>query len=151
MPANRVELFWIDEDEDRATHVCYVDSAVVTADSAVIDGLLAVLDPLTNAGLTKVGLLVEAQYTATPAENAYDAEDKIIVQLRDALGNIAQIVIPAPLRTLMIVTDEALDGAALGALDDLVTEALIVIVSRGRQALTGYVKNWRTRFQRRRR
>lgn len=153
--SNRVQINYIDEDGDKASHACYVADTIVDPTDAGLQALLQALGGLSDAGIPRHSILVDEVSVDSAGSGPYDVEDKAMLIFGDSLGNDTKMMVPAPIRIdpdspldVFLADDDTVDSAAGTVIDDLITEILLVLVAKGGQALVKFIKGRRNRKNR---
>lgn len=144
---NKITVQYLDDNGEKATHPYFVDPAVIATSAPAIETFLQALGGVSDAGIPGFSLLSQVEYTDTLGTGPYDIEDKMVMSFRDSLNNVVRIAVPAPIRTLMEGDDESFDKAEV-AVDDIITEVLTYLVSKGSEALIEYIRSKRQRKNR---
>lgn len=139
---NTLNIYYVDEDGKKATHACHVAEAMVDPNDAAIETLVQAVAGVSNAGVSKMTILVDTPYVGLLGSGPYDASDKLTASFSDSIGNVTQLAIPAPNRTILEANDEEVDdGNALW--QAFKTELVIFLVSKGGEALLKYLRSRR--------
>lgn len=151
MTTNRVQVGYIDEDGDSASHAFYVDSAIDDPADVGLQALVAAIGAITNAEVAKISLLDTVTLGNPVGTGAYDAEDKALMSFLDEFGNVTKMMVPAPKRVSASSTvdvfkadDDTVDETAV-IITEFVSAVLAVVVSKGGQALLKYLAGKRAR------
>ena len=145
---NVLSIKFVDEDGAVAVHPYHLKEAIETTADALVQTLVAKVGVVTNAAIPSFNLLWDIPGPAPLAiANPYDSEDKIRVSFQDALGNVNSVMVPAPLRADMLEDDESFTPLEVDW-EGFKTQALLFLVSIAGDVLVAYIKDKRTRKNR---
>lgn len=141
---NTLAIYYTDEDGKKGTHTAHVAEAVTDPSDAGIETLVQAIAACSNAGITKMSLLSDTANVDVAGNGPYDASDKLNISMSDTIGNVTQLVIPAPNRAILLDNDEQLDKNN-SLWEDFKAELIIFLVAKGGELLLEYLRSKRNK------
>lgn len=140
---DKLTLNYVDEDGATASHHIPIRTTMLI-DGASAQALLDAIDVVSNAGVNGLGRYREVTDSDVVGTGPYVARDKLVTAFATVTGVAIRVAVPAPVRALLAVNDEAW-AAGEALVDSFASAFAAACVTAGSNAIGALKKSYRSR------